>query len=227
VANWCRGQIPRAAAAILAGHQPPARCPRCGGSEHADVDDARQQYAYLLGVYLGDGCLAVSDSYVALSIAFDPKYPGIIDECKAAIEALVPCRRFNLTPQRKCACLEGRTYAKAWLCLFPQHGPGRKHHRRIVLDPWQREIVDQHPGLFARGLIHTDGWRGINRVIAKGSRYEYPRYQFSSRSDDIRRLFADACDRLGVDWRPWGQWHISVARREAVARLDEFVGPKR
>jgi hypothetical protein len=86
--------------------------------------------------------------------------------------------------------------------------------------------VDSQPGHFLRGLIHTDGWRGLNRVFVKGRWYEYPRYQFSSRSDDIRRLFTDACDRIGVAWRPWGRWHISVARREAVARLDEFVGPK-
>jgi hypothetical protein len=25
---------------------------------------------------------------------------------------------------------------------FPQHGPGRKHERPIVLEPWQLEIVD-------------------------------------------------------------------------------------
>jgi hypothetical protein len=60
----------------------------------------------------------------------------------------------------------------------------------------------------------------------KGRWYAYPRYQFSSRSDDIRRLFTDACDRIDVSWRPWGRWHISVARRASVARLDEFVGPK-
>jgi hypothetical protein len=75
-------------------------------------------------------------------------------------------------------------------------------------------------------LIHSDGWRGTNKVHAKGRDYEYPRYQFSNRSDDIRRLFTYACDLLGIAWRPWGKYHISVARRDAVALLDEFVGPK-
>lgn len=59
----------------------------------------------------------------------------------------------------------------------------------------------------------------------KGRDYTYPRYQFSSRSDDIRALFTHTCDLLDIAWRPGGRWHISVARREAVARLDEFVGP--
>jgi hypothetical protein len=98
--------------------------------------------------------------------------------------------------------------------------------RAITLAHWQSEIVSAWPGLFLRGLIHTDGWRGTNRVHVKGRDYEYPRYQFSNRSDDIRRLFTDACDKLGVRWRPWTRYHISVAQRESVAILDSFIGPK-
>ena len=118
------------------------------------------------------------------------------------------------------------SYTRAWLCLFPQHGSGHKHHRPIVLEPWQQSIVRAHPGRFARGLIQSDGWRGVNRVRVKGRDYEYPPYQFSSRSDDIRGLFTDTLDELGVEWRPWGRFHISVARRASVALLDEHVGPK-
>jgi hypothetical protein len=112
-------------------------------------------------------------------------------------------------------------------CLFPQHGPGRKHHRPIFLAPWQQEIVNAEPEKFLRGLIHSDGWRGMNRVHVKGRDYEYPRYQFSNRSEDIKRLFTDTCDRLGIEWRRWGRYHISVARRVSVALLDEFIAPKR
>jgi hypothetical protein len=63
-------------------------------------------------------------------------------------------------------------------------------------------------------------------VRVKGRDYAYPRYQFSNRSEDIRRLFTDTCDRIGVAWRPWGPFHISIARREAVEQLDTFIGPK-
>jgi hypothetical protein len=110
--------------------------------------------------------------------------------------------------------------------LFPQHGRGRKHDRRIELTAWQQKIVRAEPECFLRGLIHSDGWRGLNRVKVKGRWYAYPRYQFSNRSDDIRTLFTDTCDLLGVQWRPWGRYHISVARRESVAHLDSFIGPK-
>jgi hypothetical protein len=56
--------------------------------------------------------------------------------------------------------------------------------------------------------------------------YEYPRYLFTNKSSDILRLCGEALDRIGVEWRFSRQDNISVARREAVARLDEFVGPK-
>ena len=61
----------------------------------------------------------------------------------------------------------------------------------------------------------------------RGKTYAYPRYQFSNRSADIKRIFCDACDAIGVRWRRMNQWNISVARRESVERLDAFIGPKR
>ena len=130
------------------------------------------------------------------------------------------------TPSRRDGSVVVGSTWKGWRCLFPQHGPGRKHERSIALVPWQERLVARAPEWLLRGLIHTDGWRGSNRVTSKGKVYEYPRYQFSNRSDDIRRLFTDACDRLGVEWRQWTRYHVSVARRESVAYLDMFIGLK-
>ena len=105
-----------------------------------------------------------------------------------------------------------------------------EHMRTIELQPWQRIIVAGHLGHFARGLFHSDGYRGINRIrqrVADGERwYEYPRYLFTNESQDILRLSGETLDQLGVAWRFSRRNAISVARREAVARLDEFVGPK-
>ena len=64
-------------------------------------------------------------------------------------------------------------------------------------------------------------------VYADGERwYEYPLYLFTNESTDILRLCGETLDQLGVAWRFSRRNAISVARREAVARLDEFVGPK-
>ena len=65
--------------------------------------------------------------------------------------------------------------------------------RKIELEQWQDAIVRKFPGEFARGLFHSDGWRGTNRVRrrpADGDHwYEYPRYIFGNESADILGLW--------------------------------------
>jgi hypothetical protein len=111
--------------------------------------------------------------------------------------------------------------------LLPQYGPGLKHSRPIVLVDWQQRIVSAHPDQLVRGLIHSDGWRGINRIRHPRKTYEYLRYEFKNTSADIRGIFCDACDALGVEWRVMKPDTISIARRASVAKLDAFIGPKR
>jgi hypothetical protein len=221
VTNWQRGRIPRRVFLARSG----LLCRTCGDQHNVDALPA-PTYAYLLGLYLGDGCLARQSRTWSLRIAMDSIYPHIVEEARAAVARLSPTGRVWVSTPKRDRSVVICSYAKRWICLFPQHGPGKKQDRRIVLADWQQRLVDAAPGQLLRGLIHSDGWRGLNRVVVKGRPYAYPRYQFSSRSADIRRIFTDTCDALGIAWRPWGRWHISVARRDAVARLDAFVGPK-
>lgn len=67
----------------------------------------------------------------------------------------------------------------------------------------------------------------MNRVRVGGRSYVYPRYDFTNASDDLRTLFTETCEHLGIEWRRMNAWNISIARRESVNRLDRFVGPKR
>jgi len=186
----------------------------------------RASYAYLLGMYLGDGHIVHTRRSFRLEIACDPKYPGIIEEAMDAIRGVLPANRV-LARVRPHVVMVG-VYSNHLPCLFPQHGPGLKHTRPIALEPWQTEIaLDELPGPFIRGLVHSDGCRALNRVRgANGNEYEYPRYMFSNRSDDIRGLFVAACDRLGIASRRMNRWNQSVNDREGVRRLDEIVGAK-
>jgi hypothetical protein len=207
----------------------PGRCGRCGQPTHSFADLPGGPYAYLLGQYLGDGTVYATGRNAqgrTLRISSDAMYPGIIKECRVVIGQIRGWRpTLRIHTDRRMVDIVSAW--RGWPCLLPQHGPGRKHRREIRLVPWQWKIVDAYAGPFLRGLIHSDGWRGVNRVHVKGRTYEYPRYQFSNRSDDIRQLFVYACELVGIAWRPWGKYHVSVARREAVELLDEFVGPKR
>jgi hypothetical protein len=120
---------------------------------------------------------------------------------------------------------------KHWPALFPQHGPGRKHDRKIELAGWQREVVDAFPHEFLSGLLHSDGCRTVNRFATtlpsgRVAEYAYPRWFFSNRSPDIRGLFCEYCERLGIRWTQCSPRNISVAHRRSVALLDSFVPAK-
>jgi hypothetical protein len=205
-------------------------CPRCG--DDPTLPEPHREYAYLLGLYLGDGCISVGGNPAKgvwkLRIMCADAWPGLVQECVRATQAVRPTSKIML--QQKPGCHEVASYSKHWPCLFPQHGPGMKHTRKIELADWQQVIVDEYPGDFARGLFHSDGYRGINRVrraLADGEHwYEYPRYLFVNMSQDILQLCGQTLDKLEVEWRFSKPTTISVAKREAVARLDAFVGPK-
>ena len=199
----------------------------CGHPPHDFAALPPASYAYILGMYLGDGDISRIGRTWRLRISLDMGWPGVTACCASALKALFPHNRVSLyRPDAVKRLVVASVYSNQLLCLFPQHGPGRKHGRRIELVPWQSQLVAGQTEDFLRGLIHSDGCRSLNTVSGSRVVYQYPRYTFSNRSDDIRRLFTDSCDRLGLEWRQMNAWNISVARRASVARLDEFVGPK-
>lgn len=191
----------------------------CNGHDFAALPVAA--YCYLLGLYLGDGCISRHPRAWRLRIALDKKYPGIIDRCCEAINTLFPKQHAYVQQQPK-GCVMVSLYSKHWPCLFPQHGPGKKHLRPIRLAPWQEALVKQATEEFIRGLIDSDGCR----VVANDRGVASVRYHFSNRSEDIRGLFCAALDALGIPWTRNSQYQVAVYRKAATARLDEFVGPK-
>lgn len=207
-----------------------APCHRCRDTPGAPDEPAA--YAYLLGLYPGDGCVSLLRKGVYfLRIACADAWPGLIHACAEAMQAVRPANKVFRVRQKGCQYVT--CYSKHWPCLFPQHGPGKKHQRRIALESWQQAIVDAHPWEFLRGLIHSDGCRITNwttRLVAgERKRYEYPRYFFTNTSADIVRLFTDTLDKVGVEWKLLNQSRaavtVSVARNASVARLDAHAGP--
>jgi hypothetical protein len=54
--------------------------------------------------------------------------------------------------------------------------------------------------------------------------YAYVRYFFTNYSADIRRIFCEQCDLLGIHWTQSSFKNISIAHRDSVAILDSFIG---
>jgi hypothetical protein len=203
-------------------------CPICSGGHFPLPGRTAHSYAYLLGLYLGDGSIASHPRGVfRLRISLDRRYPGIVGECVAVMSVVMPSNKVSIIHHREAQLDEVNAYSRHWPCLFPQHGPGLKHHRPIHLEPWQERIVETYPGRLLRGLIHSDGCRATNVIRHPRKTYSYPRYFFSNRSDDIRRIFCNACDQLGIRWRRNNRFEVNVAQRDSVAIMDRYVGPKR
>ncbi|WBQ02399.1 transcriptional regulator [Kribbella sp. CA-293567] len=205
----------------------PTPCPRCDG---ADLDEAA--YALLLGWYLGDGSIAEARREVfTLQIANDDRYPELTQEIAATMRMVKPTGSPCLRGSKTASYTRIEVRWKHWPCLFPQHGPGRKHLRRIELAGWQQEIVAKYPEQLVRGLFHSDGCRFVNwaskpTVDGGTKRYHYIRYMFSNESDDIRNILTDALDLLGIPWRKPRVNVVAVSRRAGVDALDRFVGGK-
>jgi hypothetical protein len=214
VRDWLAGRVPSAPATDADA------CSDCG-SVH-ELAALPPSYVYLLGMYLGDGCLSAHRRGVfKLRIALDARYPEIAAETERAIHAVMPKNRIGRVLNG--GWHEVYAYSKSWPCLFPQHGPGRKHDRRIELAGWQREHIARWPTLLLRGLIYSDGCRFQNT----GRGWSHPRYCFDNRSADIREIFRETCDLMGVHWTASGRYTTYVSRKADVALLDRFIGPKR
>lgn len=213
VHDWLHFRIPRRLSLI-------DHCPDCGQAGHVP-EGLPQSYVYLLGIYLGDGCISSHARNVyRLRVTLDASYPGIVAEVAAAMRSVRPHNPVGLVDYE--TWVELSSYSRSWPCLFPQHGPGRKHHRPIVLADWQWRLVERSPELLVRGLIHSDGCRFEN--TGRGG-WSNPRYVLSNASADILGIFERACEMLGLRTTRTTR-AVYVSRKADVARMDEFVGPK-
>jgi hypothetical protein len=176
-------------------------------------------YVHLLGLYLGDGSIVGKTS--RLEIALDARYPSVIEACAASMRAVHPRRCANIRAKGE-TCVIVNSYGRHWLTLFPQHGPGRKHLRRIVLADWQRQLITANPIFMMRGLLDSDGSR-FDRWV--GGRC-YPAYDFSNLSEDILGIFCWVADLLAVHYTRPSATDISIARRRDVAFLDARIPMK-
>lgn len=189
-------------------------------------------YCYLLGFYLGDGHLVHrSPNGWTLRIAADRQYPAIIDEVLRAMGVIFEGGHPTKHPYSAGAAYVVGISHPAVGPAFPQHGAGRKHLRRIELAGWQQELTRAHPAALIRGLIHSDGCRTVNRFrtrlpSGRVREYSYVRYFFSNLSGDIREIFLEHCELLGVRATQPSSRNLAISDRGSVAILEEAGGPK-
>jgi len=188
----------------------------------------RKAYAYLLGTYLGDGSIDLMPNKRSyrMRIAQDKRYTGLIQTCVDTINIVLP--KNNVSIISSVGCVYITVYSTHLVQIFPQHGVGKKHDRKLTFEDWQQTIIDEFPLEVFRGLYHSDGCRSQN--IVNGT--NYMRYMFANKSEDILDLLNYVCDEINLHWTikiPTNSEYVKViyvSRRGDVAYLDEFIGAK-
>lgn len=195
-------------------------CPRCW-ERAREMRFTTDDYCELLGLYLGDGCISSLARTTSLRIALDQRYPEIVSRAGALLSRCVNGRPVQLVSVADSGVQVVQAYSRHWPCLFPQHGAGPKHRRRIVLEAWQQELVDESPWALLRGLVFSDGCRFPNRT----GKYTYWSYSFTNYSTDILDLFCSTCEAVEVRFRRH-RHAVRINRRADVAAMDRHIGPK-
>jgi hypothetical protein len=196
-------------------------CPRCWRASRRRIVFTDEDYAELLGLYLGDGHIVRTGRSDRFRLFLDTRYSQIISDAQSLLRRCFPEGGVGVSRSTKGTTTIVSLYCTHLACLFPQHGAGRKHDRRIELEEWQSAIIERQPWLFLRGLIRSDGCVFVNRT----GPYEYVSYDFTNHSADILKLFADACELVGVEYRAYRK-RVRIYRRASVALMLEHVGIK-
>jgi hypothetical protein len=113
-------------------------CAVCGHEAHDFDQLPERQYSYLLGIYLGDGMIARMPRCLVLRVFMDSRYSNIIAEVADVMHAVMPKSLASVYAHPRHDVVTIASYSKAWACLLPQHGAGRKHGRKIELAPGRR-----------------------------------------------------------------------------------------
>ena len=145
------------------GLRPKAVCFRCW-QPTSPVLFTPTDYAELLGLYLGDGHITQMARVQRLRLMLDAKYAVVVDEAADLISRIVPWNKVGRQFPHEGRMVTLHAYHRHWTCLFPQHGPGKKHDRPIALEAWQETLVAHAPWAFLRGCIRSDGCIFINRT---------------------------------------------------------------
>lgn len=217
-----------------------------GDESHLDYtnwsEDQQRAYSYLLGFYLGDGCLAynrkVAGRSYTLIITNHVGFSVMNQRIKDSIKCLFPNKEIGTYqksyPDRKSNGIDIKVTGICLNLLFP-HGDGRKHTRKIELTDWQNQMTEKYPQEFIKGLIESDGCRFAPQKKRCPS---YIFYQFSNCSTDIHQILQNIAIKIGLKFTfrkvIRGKSDLNRAPiystffydRKSVKILESFIGPK-
>jgi hypothetical protein len=192
-----------------------------GSSEFSVTEDLFPEYAYALGLYLGDGCIDKGPREVyRMRVTLTKTDAVVIHRCMRVLGQLFPINKVNAIPRKTEGATDITLHSKSLKSAFPQHGLGKKHHRKIWLADWQKEITHSCPEWLLAGLIDSDGCR-LNAYYKREDQ-SYLRYDFTNFSSDILEIFADHAKRLNLHFTYPKTTRIAFYSRKDVQQIEEI-----
>lgn len=182
------------------------------------VRNNKKIYNFILGLYIGDGCITKNRMSYKLRIVQDKKYQNSIQEISCVLNDFF--QKSSTVTQRE-GCSVVTIFDKYLPLYFPQHGPGKKHDRKIELSDFQIKNIDY--GNLMRGLFVSDG--SYYLAVKK-----YERYNFTNKSLEIINIFRDCLNHFDIlhKWRikPNGIYIVEIQKKSEVIKMKEIVGVK-
>lgn len=186
-----------------------------------------EEYSYILGIYLGDGCLDKLKRCYRLRIFCDAQQETAQNKIIKALGKIFPNNKISKVNKALTeTCTVVYAHHKNLNLLFPQHGVGKKYKRRIILHKWQEQILV--PEQFIAGLIDSDGCR----YRCKTNKRLF--YNFNQKSKDIFELFLTKAKIIGLQptWHlsktksKYNQYIANFYKKADVDTLENICGPK-
>ncbi|MDA4106887.1 hypothetical protein MHOL44478_06365 [Mycobacterium holsaticum DSM 44478] len=114
-----------------------------------------------------------------------------------------------------------RSTVREWRC-YPQAAIVDRCREAInMFMSGQRAAVRDLPKNCVEVSLYSKHWPCLLPQHGPGKKHHS-----TNRSEDIMALFTVALDKLDIPWTRSSKYIVSIYRKAATARLDEFVGPK-
>ena len=181
-------------------------------------------YSYILGIYLGDGCISKAKKSYKIRIALDEKYYNIIEECEKNFKELFPSSSVGIYKVKNKNMYFVNVYSCNLLELFPQHGDGLKYKRDIKLEKFQYDIIDDVQ--LIKGLIHSDGC--LYKANNKG--YISFFYNFTNMSKNIIDILCGSLDNININYKinkhKNDVYLVNIYKQKDFIKLYSLIGTK-
>ena len=196
---------------------------------YLDTPEKRKAYSYILAIYLCDGYINNYKTFRAPLIVLynDSKYVNNTNSWASNLQTIFPTSSINIRKRKQSNCFMVSTYTKKIFDLFPQHGRGAKHTRKLNFADWQLKIIEEFPREFVKGCIESDGSIYIQTI----GKYTYKKYTFTNKSEDIIDLFLQTLGLIGINKAKYlhlskQQFVIQNFNPEQLAILETVISKK-